>query len=100
MRSYRGTVRARDDIRDIAIYTLRKWGKYQRNKYLQQLECRFSWLAEHPLLGRHRADIETDYYCYPQGEHLIFYRCRTDSIEIISVVHQEMDVLNYFTDVE
>lgn len=57
MTNYWVTLRARDDLKNIARYTQHKWGKLQRNKYLKQLEARFEWLAENPLLGKSRADI-------------------------------------------
>lgn len=98
MTNYRVTPRARDDLKNIGRYTEQKWGKLQRNKYLKQLESRFEWLAENPLLGRGRSDIGEGFYSYPQAEHIVFYRCRLEVIEIIGVLHQEMDVLHYFSE--
>ena len=90
------TARARRDLVDIADYTVRHWGIRQRNLYLQQLEKRLQWLAEHPGLGVARDDIKEGYFCYPQGEHLIFFLRTDSSIDIIGIPHQEMDVMHYF----
>ena len=56
-RKVRVTPRARDDLKNIGHYTERTWGKAQRNYYLKSIEARFLWLAENPLLGKHRIDI-------------------------------------------
>lgn len=98
MTNYRVTPCARDDLKNIGRYTEQKWGKLQRNKYLKQLESRFEWLAENPLLGRSRSDVGEGFYSYPQAEHIVFYRCGLEVIEIIGVLHQEMDVLHYFSE--
>ncbi|WP_040551485.1 type II toxin-antitoxin system RelE/ParE family toxin [Rheinheimera nanhaiensis] len=93
---YRVTLRARDDLLNIACYTESLWGKKQRDIYLKQLEKRFAWLAENPLLGKHRTDIQQGYYSFPQGQHVIFYLVGQNVIDIIGVLHQQMDVIGYF----
>lgn len=100
MATVRITPRAREDIRTIGRYTLEKWGRTQRNIYLQKLDKRFQWLSENPKLGRHRPDIEEGYYCFPQGVHLVFYIIRENGIDIIGIPHQSMDILNYFSTTE
>ncbi|WP_257281023.1 MULTISPECIES: type II toxin-antitoxin system RelE/ParE family toxin [unclassified Endozoicomonas] len=47
-RKVRVTPRARDDLQNIGSYTLRTWGKNQRNLYLKSIEAHFHWLAENP----------------------------------------------------
>ena len=93
---YRVTRRARDDLLNIARYTENLWGKKQRDIYLKQLEKRFAWLAENPLLGKHRTDIQQGYYSFVQGQHVIFYLVGQNVIDIIGVLHQQMDVVGYF----
>jgi toxin ParE1/3/4 len=96
MHSFRITLRARDDIKSIGRYTEQHWGKTQRNIYLRDLESRFVWLANNPLLGKKRSDIAEGYYSFPQGEHVIFYLIGQQGIEIIGIPHKEMDVISYF----
>ena len=50
---YRITPRAAQDLKTIGRYTLKNWGKEQRNSYARALDRRFAWLAENPLMGRH-----------------------------------------------
>lgn len=96
MYSFRITPRARDDIKSIARYTERHWGKTQRNIYLRDLESRFVWLAKNPLLGKKRSDITEGYYSFPQGEHVVFYLIGQQGIEFIGIPHKEMDVISCF----
>lgn len=97
MLKYRVTPRARDDLKNIGRYTLLKWGKNQRNIYLKKMEARFEWLADNPLSGKHRTDINEGFYSFPQGEHLVFYVMQPEGIAIIGIPHKEMDIGNYFT---
>ena len=93
---FRITPRAYSDLRNIARYTLRQWGKAQRDNYIRDLDKRFAWLAEQPRVGKHRPDIREGYFCFQQGSHLIFYLIRDDGIDIIGIPHKAMDIPNFF----
>jgi toxin ParE1/3/4 len=75
---------------------MEKWGKPQRNRYLEDIDKRFNWLANHPHLGKYQPDIAEGYYCFPQGSHLIFYMLNPFGIDIIGIPHQSMDFAAYF----
>ena len=97
VRCVRVTPRAQEDLKNIGRYTERTWGKVQRNLYLKSLETRFKWLADNPLLGRHRTDICDGYFSFPEGQHVIFYLIGNKTIDIIGIPHKEMDTINYFS---
>ena len=96
MTTFKVTPRAKESLKEIGRYTLKKWGKEQRKAYLYDLDERFAWLAKNPKVGRLRNDIEDDYYCYRHKEHIIFYMIMPDHIAIIGIPHQTMDMHNYF----
>ena len=96
MAKYRITRRAEDDLKNIGRYTQKHWGKAQRNVYLKNLDNRFDWLAENPNYGMHRTDIAEGYHSFPEGQHLVFYLCVPDGIDIIGIPHKDMDILSYF----
>ena len=96
MDSYSLRELARSDLEAIWLYTFREWGVEQADSYLQSLFSRFSWLAENPALGRKRDDIKTGYFCFPEGRHLIFYIIKNNTIDIIGVPHQSMDIVDQF----
>lgn len=98
MKRYRLTKKAVSDMRSIGRYSTQNWGVAQRNRYLRQLNIRFAWLAENPRLGSDRSDIDQRYLCFPEGEHLIFYRIDGDTIEIIGLPHRRMDVAAHLSE--
>jgi len=93
---YRVTPRAHNDLINIGHYTEQTWGKTQRNVYLKAIEALFQWLADNPLLGKHRTDIGENYYSFPQGQHVVFYLIGLNHIDIIGIPHKEMDIISYF----
>lgn len=95
-RKVRVTPRARDDLKNMGRYTELTWGKTQRNRYLKSMEARFQWLAENPLLGKHRTDICEGYYSFPEGEHVVFYLICNNTVDIIGIPHKDMDTISYF----
>ena len=95
-RKVRVTPRAREDLKNIGRYTERTWGKAQRNRYLKSIEARFKWLAENPLLGKHRSDICEGYHSFPEGQHVVFYLFSSSTIDIIGIPHKDMDTISYF----
>lgn len=95
-RAYRLTPAALADLEMIADYTLSQWGADQMERYILQLADRCNWLAENPQAGRSCSDIHPDYFCYPQGQHLIFHLQDSERINVIGFPHQSMDVIAYF----
>lgn len=93
---FRITPRAKADLHGIWDYTFETWGEHQADAYVSALYQRFGFLADQPRLGKHRADIKGGYYCFPQGEHLVFYIICDDRIDIIGVPRKDMNILNYF----
>ena len=49
-----------------------------------------------PLSRRRREDIANGYYSFPHGQHVVFYLISGQVIDIIGLLHQEMDILLYF----
>lgn len=91
MTGFKLTPAAEADLKEIARYTQRKWGRNKRNHYLSALDSRFAWLAEDPKFGRSRNEIKAGYCSYPEGQHVIFYREVKENIEILGILHQSMD---------
>jgi toxin ParE1/3/4 len=66
--------KAKADLKSIALYTEREWGREQRNRYILQFDHCFHLLGEKPNLGQRCDEISPGYRQYPQGRHIIFYR--------------------------
>lgn len=84
---------AKADLKGIADFTQSRWGREQRNLYLQMLDVSFRQLAANPLKGNDCSDIRIGYRKLNVGSHVIFYRqTRADTIEIVRVLHGRMDI--------
>lgn len=87
------TEKAKSDLKDIARFTQKRWGRDQRNKYLKDLDACFFRLSENPSLGRECNEVRTGYQKFPTGSHVIYFRSISKSkVEIVRILHESMDV--------
>jgi toxin ParE1/3/4 len=87
---------ARADLKSIAIYTQRQWGKKQRRIYVQQFDDAFHLLAENPETGTGCEFIKKGYRKFPNGNHVIFYRIlESHEIQIVRILHKRMDIARH-----
>jgi len=83
---------AKNDLRSIARFTENRWGKQQRNLYLQQLDDAFQLLGKTTSIGIECNQIREGYRKFPQGSHIIFYKSgKTSNIFIVRILHKSMD---------
>ena len=86
------TSKAKADLKSIAIYTQRKWGKEQRKIYIRQFDDTFHMLSENPKTGTECDFIKADYRKFPVTSHIVFYRnTSVTNIEIVRILHKNMD---------
>ncbi len=91
------TEAAKADLKSIAAYTQRQWGKEQRRIYAKQFDDAFRRLAKRPQAGTNCDSIKIGYRKYPNGSHVVFYRELSDSeIEIVRILHKRMDLARQF----
>ncbi|RBP81235.1 type II toxin-antitoxin system RelE/ParE family toxin [Marinomonas rhizomae] len=93
MKPFQLTIKAKSDLKYIALFTFRRWGREQRNIYLKQFDESFWLLAENPDIGKACDETRNGYRKFLQGSHVIFYQ-QIDSqhIQIIRILHKSMDV--------
>jgi len=92
MQSFRLSAKAIDDLKSIGRFTVKMWGREQRNIYLSKLDESFQLLADQPFLGTPRSDIREGYRVHHVGRHLIFYCQQATHIDIIRILYDQMDV--------
>ena len=93
MTAFELTQAAKRDLRNIALFTEKRWNRNQRFLYMKQFHDVFGFLAENPFAGKSCDSIKPGYRKFPQGSHIVFYRDGTNSrITIIRVLHKNMDV--------
>ena len=97
MNSFTLTQRAKADLKDIAKFTEKRWGRTQRNFYIKQFDDTFHMLSNTPSVGKDCDNIKPNYQEFPHGSHIIFYqRTSRNSIQIIRILHKNMDVISKF----
>ena len=90
------SVRAKRDLRKAKTESLKRWSAEQTNLYLASIESRLMWLAENPLLGKHRDEVREGLRSFTEGQHVIFYRIGTNTIEVVGVPHQRQELSRHF----
>lgn len=80
------------DLIEIWLYTVKEWGEQQADKYLDDLDAAIQLLAEQPLICRERVDLVPPVRIQHHGHHLIVYLALDDGINVVRVLHENMDV--------
>jgi toxin ParE1/3/4 len=97
MSTFALTNKAKADLKSIAVYTQRKWGKEQRRIYIKQFDDTFHMLSQNPKTGTECEYIQSDYRKFPVTSHIIFYReTSLTKIEIVRILHKKMDAKGNF----
>ena len=91
MAEYRLTPAAERDLEAIWIYTLRKWGLEQADRYIDILTATFTELAQSPKTAPACDQICPGYRRRSVERHIIYFRITTYGIAIVRVLHDRMD---------
>ena len=98
MKPFQLSVKAKSDLRQIALFTEERWGRDLRNLYLKQFDDVFFLLADKPELGKPCDELRVGYRKFPQGSHVIFYYEKNNQpLQIIRILHKSMDIVSRFT---
>lgn len=91
MPNFKLSRKAKDDLKSIALYTEREWGRDQRNHYILQFDESFHLLGKNSRIGQISDQICPGYRRYSLGSHVIFYRqSKENVVEIIRILHKRM----------
>ena len=97
MSTFKLTRRAKADLKSIAKFTEKRWGREQRYIYIKQFDDTFHVLSDTLGIGSNCNYIKENYQKFPHGSHIIFYRITApNSLQIIRILHKNMDVLSKF----
>lgn len=90
---YKISDRAKKDLTEIWLYTVKKWSRQQADRYVQGILDAFSEIALFPDVSGHSYDhVRMGYRKYPIGRHVIFYQIQTTGVVLISrILHEKMD---------
>lgn len=91
-RNLQFTDAARRDFRSIQRYSLRTWGKDQRDAYAEVLMAKMQELTQYPALGPSLEGEPAGLRYRPVEDHVIYYRIGVDVISIVRILHKRRDV--------
>jgi toxin ParE1/3/4 len=101
MPTYRKTRRADEDLTEIYHYTRRRWGRAQAIRYIRGLDQRFKALANNPLSGTAREDLQPEgLRSFVHGSHVVFYQKQPYGVLIVRVLHGRQDVRTHLDSAE
>jgi toxin ParE1/3/4 len=82
---------AERDLIDIWCYTFDRWGPAQADRYLEELDRGLARLVADPGIGTDRQGVRNGYRVLFIKRHAVYYKCNSREIEIIRVLHGQMD---------
>ena len=83
---------ARDDLRDIRIYSKAAFGPLAARAYLNGLRGVFELLIDHPSVGVAERDLGADIRSHGFRSHRIYYLVGPDGVRVIRILHHTRDV--------
>jgi len=96
MPPYELSAAAQDDLREIARYTLKQWGKAQSFIYAGSLDLCFVEIAAHTRHSRPILESQPTLRVSRCEHHLVFYlHPKAKPPTIIGVLHERMDLLQH-----
>lgn len=83
------------DLIDIWLY-IAEDSPQNADQYLRRIDKVFNILAEQPLMGKNRNDIESDIRSFPVDDHIIIYFPLDNGIDIVRVLGAAQDIKALF----
>ena len=96
---YEISEKANEDFNDIWLYTFETWSQEQADRYYNLILDEIEYIAENFESGKSMEHLRKGYRATKVKSHIIFYRkSKRDTVEIIRVLHQRMDIENRLND--
>lgn len=86
------------DLEEIWLYTLSACSLEQADRYHSLIIAEIDFLAAKPKSGKTLEHIRIGYRSSKVKSHYIFYRTTTTAIEIVRILHEQMDIPNRLND--
>lgn len=89
---------ARDDLREILLFTRERWGRVQRERYRIRIGRALDVLAANPAIGQARDDLFLGCRSFRVGPHLIYYQVVSKTVVVARILHERRDATTEVTE--
>jgi len=97
LKTFELTKEAKEDLKKIARFTEKRWGRDQCFLYIKQFDDVFHLLEKTPSVGKKCDYIKNGYREFSQSSHIIFYlEDANGKIIVIRILHKSMDTESKF----
>ncbi len=86
--------KALSDAEEIWFYTAEKWSVDQANRYYNLIFDEINFICKNIDAGKSMEHVRKGYRASKVKSHLIFYRILNNTVEIIRILHERMDIEN------
>ncbi len=86
------------DLEEIWLYTADTWSVTQADRYYSLIFDEIRHICKNPATGKSMDHVRKGYRASKVKSHLIFYRVINETVEIIRILHERMDIDNRFSD--
>ena len=86
------------DLEEIWFYTFTTWSLEQADKYHSLIIKEIEFLAAKPDSGKILDHIRKGYRSSKVKSHYIFFRFTSSELQIVRILHENMDIPNRFGD--
>jgi len=90
--------KAVSDLEEIWLYTVKKWSVEQADRYYNLIFDEINFICANINTGKSMEYIRKGYRAAKVKSHLIFYRIINETVEIIRILHERMDIPNRLND--
>ncbi len=94
MAKYIFSQKAISDLNSIWDYTFETWSEEQADKYYNIIIRQVDDISKNPDLGRNFKEVDDNLLGFRIEKHVIFYQIKENNIEIIRILHAQMDFKN------
>ncbi len=90
--------KAVSDLEEIWLYTIEKWSIEQADRYYNLIFDEINYICKNINAGKSMGHVRKGYRASKVKSHLIFYRVINNTIEVIRILHERMDIENILND--
>ena len=90
--------KAVSDLEGIWLYTVQNWSVTQADRYYNLIFDEIHFICRNVNAGKSMEHIRKGYRAAKVKSHLLFYRIQNNTVEVIRILHERMDIENRLND--